>query len=74
MVKTAAPNAGRMGSVSGRGTEIPHAVWHGQKIFKNKIRSFKKKNCGLRQERNPVAWVPAGITGPGTRRPGVFAE
>ena len=36
-----AVNAGGMGSIPGQGTNIPHAVWHAQKIkqTKNKTES-----------------------------------
>ena len=37
MFRLHALNTGATGSVSGRGTKIPHAAWHSQK---------KKKICG----------------------------
>ena len=32
-----APAAGGMGSIPGRGTKIPHAMWHGQKFKKRYV-------------------------------------
>ena len=35
-----------MGSIPARGTKIPHAAWHGQKIkIKSQKNSKKKKKC-----------------------------
>ena len=40
-LRLCASTAGGAGSIPTQGTKIPHATWHGQKIFKNLIKKRK---------------------------------
>ena len=53
-----ASTAGGMGSIPGWGTKVPCAVWHGQKIFKNKkIKKKKNKFSPLKKKKKEMHLV-----------------
>ena len=63
MFRLHALNTGATGSVSGRGTKIPHAAWHSQKKKKSVVR------VGLLLMNNGIIDLNGEGTNAGSERP-----